>query len=163
MRRRVIPLAAGVLVLAGSATFAALGDRTPVSNAALQAKAEAAPALIAASTNPRARLAVMAQIDAIRRNDTRSAYGMTAEGVKRAFPTGDAFMTMIRTYYPAMQKPRALALGPYGETQVGPIQIVFISGKDGSNWIAYFQLEKQSDGSMKISGCTMIEDQMPMI
>ncbi len=162
--------AAAVFTLAASATLAGFGDEPSAraasahQPAAVEASVPGAmPAEIAASTNPRARSAVMAQIEAIKRDDTPSAYKLTSAGVRRAFPTGDAFMTMIRTYYPAMHRPRAVALGPFSETKAGPIQIVFISGTDGSNWIAYFQLEQEKDGAMRIAGCTMVEDKMPMI
>lgn len=160
MRRLAIPFAAAIAV-AATATLAFSGSE--LSAPRPSPNAQAVPALIAASTNPRARSIVLEQIEAIQQDDARSAYRLTADSVRQAFPTGDAFMTMIRTYYPAMHRPRAVALGPYGETPIGSMQVVFIAGADGSNWVAYFQLEEQPDGTMRVSGCTMMEDDMPMI
>ena len=44
------------------------------------------------------------------------------------------------------------------ETELGPIQKVFITGPDGKNYIAAYGMQQQSDGTWKINGCSLVED-----
>jgi hypothetical protein len=101
------------------------------------------------------------QIAAFERDDGAAAYAMASPGIQRIFPTVDAFMTMVEGGYMPVYRPRSFVFGPLVDTPHGPVQTVFITGPDGLAYVAIYSLERQADGSWKISGCTLQRDDRP--
>jgi Domain of unknown function (DUF4864) len=101
---------------------------------------------------------ITAQIEAFRADNGNAAYGFAAPLIKQAFPTVDVFMGMVKQGYPQVYRPKSFefteaALDPVGR----PTQKVFIVGPDGKNYIATYTMQKQDDGTWRISGCTISE------
>jgi hypothetical protein len=101
---------------------------------------------------------ITAQIEAFRADDGNAAYGFAAPLIKQAFPTVDVFMGMVKQGYPQVYRPKSFefteaALDPVGR----PTQKVLIVGPDGKNYIATYTMQKQDDGTWRISGCTISE------
>jgi hypothetical protein len=117
------------------------------------------------STGDRAAIRAMIaeQIEAFRRDDAALAYGYAAPGIKRLFPTPGRFMEMVKKQYQPVYRPRSMTFGEVVETPDGVLQKVFLTGPDGKGWVAAYLAERQSDGSWRIGGCTLVVDDSPKI
>ncbi len=98
------------------------------------------------------------QLDAFQRDDATTAFSFAAPGIKRSFPSGAAFLGMVRTLYPPVYRPRDVRFGEFMDSEIGPTQLVRMSDADGETWLAVYTLEKQRDGSWLISGCFLVKD-----
>ena len=101
---------------------------------------------------------ISAQIEAFRRDDGAAAYGLASPNIHSLFPSVDRFMAMVKSGYRPVYRPRSVTFGAVSETPTGPAQKVFVTGPDGRDWVAIYTLERQPDGSWKINGCTLVED-----
>ena len=97
-----------------------------------------------------------AQIEAFKRGDDATAYGYAAPTIKNIFPTLEAFMGMVTGAYQPVYKPQSYAFGKseeMGATSI--IQQVLIVGPDGKDYEAVYTLERQPDGTYKITGVSL--------
>ncbi len=95
------------------------------------------------------------QIAAFRSGDGDLAYSFASPGIRRMFPSVDVFMRMVEQGYEPVFRPRSFS---FLDQQVGDgraIQTVDVVGPDGSAWIAMYTLERQPDGTWKITGCRL--------
>ncbi len=106
---------------------------------------------------------VQEQLQAFRQDDAGAAYSRAAPGIQRMFPSPDSFMTMVREAYPPVYRSDSVAFGEVVQGPSGPMEKVYITAADGSNWIALYSFEKQPDGTWKISGCQLVKDTAPTI
>jgi hypothetical protein len=109
------------------------------------------------------RSMIESQIEAFRRDDASAAYGYAAPAIQGMYPSIDQFMAMVRSQYPPVYRPRSVTFGEFIEAPGGLLQKVFITGPDGENWVAVYSLERQPDGSWRISGCFLMKDTAPII
>jgi hypothetical protein len=130
----------------------------------------AAPALVvAALVSPAAAVeeadraqiqdVIRNQLEAFGRDDAVAAYGFAAPGIRRMFPTSEIFIDMVRRGYPPVYRPQAWAFGELKDGAAGPLQSVRLTDAQGVQWLAVYSMEKQEDGSWRISGCTLIKDE----
>lgn len=104
------------------------------------------------------RSVISRQIDAFRKDDGEGAYGFAAPGIKRLFPSADAFMAMVRMGYPQVYRPQSFDFGPLKQQEDGDVlQDVRIVDAAGEFWTAVYALERQPDGSWLISGCWILK------
>ena len=96
-----------------------------------------------------------AQIGAFKRGDNAAAYGYAAPGIRRIFPTLETFMGMVTGAYQPVYKPQSYAFGKAEETGSAIIQQVLIVGPDGKDYEAVYTLERQPDGTYKITGVSL--------
>ena len=101
---------------------------------------------------------ISGQIEAFRRDDGAAAYGYASPSIQGLFPTVDQFMGMVRNGYMPVYRPRSVTFGAIEASPAGPMQKVFLTGPDGRNWVAIYSLERQPDGSWKINGVRLVED-----
>ncbi len=123
------------------------------------AAAHPASAQLADADRDGIRTTIQNQIAAFQRDDGAAAYGYAAPMIQGLFPSVDAFMAMVRSGYQPVYRPRSVVFGEAVVTPQGPTQRVFVTGPDGKNWVAIYSLEQQPDGSWKISGCRLVEDE----
>jgi hypothetical protein len=74
---------------------------------------------------------ITAQISAFRADDGQTAYGYAAPVVRNIFPTPEIFMSMVKRGYGPVYRPQT--------------------------YEALYSMEKQPDGTWRISGCTLLE------
>ncbi|HEY8565336.1 MAG TPA: DUF4864 domain-containing protein [Beijerinckiaceae bacterium] len=98
------------------------------------------------------------QIDAMRRDDGAAAYGYAAPTIQRMFPNQESFMRMVREGYRPVYKPRSVLFGELKDSADEITQSVLLRDADGEDWLAIYSLERQADGSWKISGCRLTKD-----
>jgi hypothetical protein len=103
---------------------------------------------------------ISSQLDAFRADDGLAAYNYAAPAIKRIFPSPEIFMQMVRNGYPPVYRPHSFSFGSITDEMNGrPTQRVTIIDAKGKAWIALYAFEKQSDGTWKIIGCTLVESQ----
>lgn len=103
-----------------------------------------------------AQSSIEAQIGAFLADDDATAYSYAAPGVKKIFPTLEAFMGMVSGAYKPVQKPRSYSFGKSEWTGGSAIaQQVFIVGPDGKDYEALYTLELQPDGVWRITGVSL--------
>ena len=101
---------------------------------------------------------ITAQISAFRADDGPTAYSFAAPVVRNIFPTPEIFMSMVKQGYPQVYRPQAFNFTEALIDPVGrPAQKMRVVGPDGKTYEALYSMEKQPDGTWRISGCTLLE------
>lgn len=103
------------------------------------------------------RDAIASQIEAFKRDDGAAAYGLAAPSIQQVFPSQDGFMEMVRQGYRPVYRPRAYEFGASRDEGEGFEQALRIQDAEGMEWDAVYSLQKQPDGSWKISGCRLVK------
>ena len=99
------------------------------------------------------------QLQAIAKDDATSAYAEAAPNVQQIFPSPDIFMSMVQKGYPPIYRNKQYNFGDAGVDDLGrPFQKVEILGVDGARYTAIYFMERQADGSWKISGVVMAKE-----
>ena len=104
-----------------------------------------------------AQKVITAQVEALGRDDAATAYSYAAPAIRGMFPAPAMFMAMVKQSYAPVYRHKSFE---FGKAQAAADQIaqrVSIVDADGQAWEALYTLERQPDGSMKISGCTLIK------
>jgi len=104
------------------------------------------------------RSIVTGQLNALQKDDGDAAYAYASPAIRELFPSPDIFMNMVRKGYPPVYRPKSVTFGGVLDTPSGPQQRVFLTGSDGKGYVALYTLQRQPDGSWKINGCTIVED-----
>jgi hypothetical protein len=99
------------------------------------------------------------QLQAMAQDDAATAYSDAAPIVQQLFPTPDAFMNMVRNGYAPVYRNKSFKFEASGTDPSGrPYQRVGLVGVDGDRYEAIYYMQKQPDGSWKISGCVIVKD-----
>lgn len=95
------------------------------------------------------------QIDAFLRDDAAAAYALASPSIQEKFPDQAAFIDMVRRGYPPVYRPGNYAFGRSKVSGGTILQEVLITGSDGKDWTAIYQIVHQPDGSYKVNGVHM--------
>jgi hypothetical protein len=104
-----------------------------------------------------AQAVISAQAEAFGHDDAASAYAYAAPAIHDLFPRADIFMSMVRNSYAPVYRHRGFEFGEARVEGGWIAQRVHIVGADGEAWEALYTLEQQSDGSFKITGCSLLK------
>lgn len=97
------------------------------------------------------------QIAAFQADDGAKAFGFASPGIQSMFPNPLLFMDMVKRGYQPVYRPQSFTFGESGINPAGrPFQKVTIIGPDGLTYEALYSMERQPDGSWKISGCALV-------
>jgi len=116
----------------------------------------ALPAL-AADDVANAQSVIRAQEEAFRRDDAAAAYSYAAPGIRQIFPQADVFMSMVQHAYTPVYRHKSFEFGEARVTDGHIAQRVHIVDDNGEAWDALYTLEQQPDGSLKITGCSLLK------
>ena len=105
------------------------------------------------------RQIISEQIAAFNADDGGKAWSYAAPSIKQLFPTPDVFMAMVKKGYQPVYRQQSFSFGEITDAAARPTQHVTIVDADGKIWTALYTMQKQPDGTWKISGCTLV--QMP--
>jgi hypothetical protein len=100
---------------------------------------------------------IRAQEQAFVRDDSAAAYSYAAPAIREIFPAPDIFMSMVQNGYAPVYRHKSFE---FGESKVEGDRIaqrVHIVDANGEAWEALYTLEQQSDGSYKITGCSLLK------
>lgn len=101
---------------------------------------------------------ITAQIEAFRSDDGGRAFSFAAPVIKSMFKTPDKFMSMVRSGYPAVYRPKSVTFGAVTADLGGPTQKVHLIGPKGYAWTALYAMQRQDDGTWKISAVVMVRE-----
>jgi hypothetical protein len=104
-----------------------------------------------------ARSVITQQEQALARDDAATAYAQAAPDIHALFPTADIFMAMVKQGYAPVYRHKSFE---FGESKIdgGTVaQRVHIVDANGEAWEALYTLEQQPDGSIKITGCSLLK------
>ena len=93
------------------------------------------------------------QLDAFARGDATTAYAQASPLIQSMFPNQDIFMTMVRQGYGALISPAQVDFLGVEETADGPVFGVKIYARDGSLWLAAYQMVLENQEDWRINGC----------
>ena len=100
---------------------------------------------------------IRAQEQAFGRDDAAAAYSHAAPEIRQLFPQADIFMQMVQKGYPPVYRHKSFEFGEARAADGRVAQRVHIVDANGEAWEALYTLELQPDGSLKISGCTLLK------
>ena len=116
-----------------------------------------APPADAADDVAAAQGAIRAQEQALIHDDAAAAYSYAAPAIKEIFPDAGIFMSMVRNSYAPVYRHRSFEFGEARSEGDWIAQRVHIIDADGEAWEALYTLERQPDGSLKITGCSLLK------
>ena len=99
------------------------------------------------------------QIEAFRQDNAKGAFGYATPDLQAQFGSPDRFMEMVRHGYPPVYRPRTVDFGPLTEDGGQVLQRVELIGPDGLAYTARYTMERQADGSWRISACELLQSQ----
>ena len=93
------------------------------------------------------------QVEAFRRDDGESAFGLASPTIRGLFGSADVFMDMVRQGYQPVYRPRVFDFREIVELNGQPLQKVHVVGPDGRAHTAFYPMTRLPDGSWRIDGC----------
>jgi hypothetical protein len=100
---------------------------------------------------------IRSQQQAFARDDAAAAYSHASPALQELFQRPEIFMMMVQQAYPPVYRHRSFE---FGEAKVAGGRIaqrVHIVDDNGEAWEALYTLEQQADGSLKITGCSLLK------
>src|SRR3954454_5718043 len=100
---------------------------------------------------------IRAQEQALGRDDAATAYSYAAPAIRQLFPQADIFMSMVQNSYTPVYRHQSFEFGEARSADGKIAQRVHIVDAKGEAWEALYTLEQQADGSLKITGCSLLK------
>jgi hypothetical protein len=100
---------------------------------------------------------IRAQEQALGRDDAAAAYSYAAPAIRQLFPQADIFMSMVQNSYTPVYRHKSFEFGEARSADGQIAQRVHIVDANGEAWEALYTLEAQADGSLKITGCSLLK------
>jgi hypothetical protein len=97
---------------------------------------------------------IRAQEQAFSRDDAAAAYSHAAPEIRQIFPQADIFLQMVQQAYPPVYRHKSFE---FGEARAADGRIAQRVDANGETWEAMYTLEQQPDGSLKITGCSLLK------
>ena len=104
-----------------------------------------------------AQSVIRSQEEAFGRDDAATAYTFAAPSIRSGYRTPETFMYMVRNGYAPVYRHKSFEFGKSSSSEAKIMQEVHIFDADGVAWEALYMLERQSDGSLKISACVLLK------
>ena len=86
-----------------------------------------------------------------------SASALASPKVQQAFGSPERFLDTVRMAYRAVYRPASVAfleLIVMGGEVVQPVQL---TERSGAVWVAYYGMQRQTDGTWRTSGCHLVQ------
>jgi hypothetical protein len=100
---------------------------------------------------------IRSQEQALGRDDAAAAYSYAAPAIRQLFPQADIFMSMVQNSYTPVYRHKSFEFGEARAADGKIAQRVHIIDANGEAWEALYTLETQPDGSLKITGCSLLK------
>jgi Domain of unknown function (DUF4864) len=98
---------------------------------------------------------IEAQIAAFRADDGVAAFGFASPSIQRQFGDPVTFLTMVKTGYLPVYRPREVQFRDLIEDRSEPVQRVLLVGPELDVVTAYYVMQRQADGTWRIDGCVL--------
>jgi hypothetical protein len=100
---------------------------------------------------------IRAQEQAFARGDADAAYSHAAPELRQIFQQAEIFMQMVQQSYAPVYRHQSFEFGEAKVADGYVAQRVNIVDEKGEAWEALYTLEQQPDGSLKITGCSLLK------
>ena len=100
---------------------------------------------------------IRSQEQAFSRDDAAAAWSHASPALQEVFQRPEIFMMMVQQAYPPVYRHKSFEFGEAKATDGHIAQRVNIVDENGDAWVALYTLEQQSDGSLKITGCSLLK------
>jgi hypothetical protein len=104
-----------------------------------------------------AQQVIRSQVEAFSRDDAAAAYSYAAPAIRDIFPRPDIFLSMVQQGYAPVYRHKSFEFGEARAAGGRIAQRVHIVDDNGEAWEAMYTLEQQPDGSLKITGCSLLK------
>ena len=104
-----------------------------------------------------AQSVIRSQEQALGHDDAATAYSYAAPAIRQLFPQADIFMFMVQNSYAPIYRHKSFEFGEARAADGKIAQRVHIVDANGEAWEALYTLETQPDGSLKITGCSLLK------
>ena len=104
-----------------------------------------------------AQSVIRSQEQALGHDDAAAAYSYAAPAIRQLFPQADVFMSMVQNSYAPIYRHKSFEFGEARAADGKIAQRVHIVDANGEAWEALYTLEAQPDGSLKITGCSLLK------
>ncbi len=104
-----------------------------------------------------AQLIIRNQIAAFLNNDAAAAYSFASPAIQEKFLNQNLFFDMVKRTYQPVFRPGNFAFGRSKVVGDLVIQEVLITGPDGKDWTAIYQMVRQPDGFYRINGVQILQ------
>jgi hypothetical protein len=98
------------------------------------------------------------QLDAFRADDAGTAFGDASPGIQGLFGDAGHFMEMVKNGYQPVYRPRSAVFGSLVEIDGRTVQKLHLIGPDGVPALALYYMEREPDGTWKIDGCQLLQN-----
>lgn len=102
------------------------------------------------------RQVIQGQMNAFRIDDWNAAFAYASPAIQTKFQSPQIFSQMVTQAYQPVYRPRGVEFREVKASEFGPTQEVLVVGPDGLSYLAYYTMERQADGSWRISGCYLV-------
>jgi len=102
------------------------------------------------------RAVIQRQLQAFQKNNAEEAFTFASPEIRATFGTAKNFFQAVKTSYAAVYRPRSVMFEKLVMVQGIPTQEVVLLAPDGDLVKALYLMEKQPDGTWKISGCFIV-------
>ncbi|MCP4618424.1 MAG: DUF4864 domain-containing protein [Bradyrhizobium sp.] len=100
---------------------------------------------------------IRSQEQAFARDDAIAAYSYAAPAIQEIFGHAEIFMQMVQQGYAPVYRHQSFEFGEAKVSDGLVAQRVHIVDEKGEAWEALYTLEQQPDGSLKITGCSLLK------
>jgi Domain of unknown function (DUF4864) len=100
---------------------------------------------------------IRSQEQAFSRDDAAAAWSHASPEIQEVFQRPEIFMMMVQQAYPPVYRHKSFEFGEAKATNGHIAQRVHIVDENGDAWEALYTLEQQADGSLKITGCSLLK------
>lgn len=104
-----------------------------------------------------AQKVIRSQEQAFARDDAAAAWSHAAPAIQELFPRPEIFMQMVQQGYAPVYRHRSFEFGEAKAAGGEIAQRVYIVDDNGEAWEALYTLERQPDGSYRITGCSLLK------
>ena len=100
---------------------------------------------------------IRSQEQAFSRDDAAAAWSHASPALQEVFQRPEIFMMMVQQAYPPVYRHKSFEFGEARAAGGQIAQRVHIVDDNGEAWEAMYTLEQQADGSLKITGCSLLK------
>ena len=99
---------------------------------------------------------IQGQMNAFKVDDWNAAFAYASPSIQTKFESAQVFSQLVTQAYQPVYRPRGVEFRELKASEFGPTQEVFVVGPDGLSYLAYYTMQKQPDGTWRISGCYLV-------
>jgi hypothetical protein len=104
------------------------------------------------------RAVIQAQLDAFAAGNATRAFAFATPEIREQFGDAARFMTMVRSAYPMVVRPKAVSFYQARQVEGLVLQTLRLRDGEGRSWLANYAMQRQADGKWLINGCVVEED-----